>query len=118
MIFTQGPDFVLDKFKALKPARIVVSADENCWPDANLHVRFSFRSIELTMIVFSKVDYPFVESNEKRFINSALIMAYASELYKLLSSEETIPNLQIFMTKTFLDEKTRVNRQKRNDFSI
>ena len=103
VIFTQGPDFVLDKFDTLKPARIVVSADDFCWPDEKL-----------------QVDYPLVESNEKRFLNSALIMAYASDLYRLLSSEDTIPNLQVFMTKTYLDEKSRttIGLDKRADIFL
>ena len=37
-MFSQGPEFVLDKFKALKPARIVFGAEDICWPDKNLQV--------------------------------------------------------------------------------
>ena len=36
VIFTQGPEFVLNKFESFKPARIVFEADDVCWPDENL----------------------------------------------------------------------------------
>ena len=39
VIFNQGPDFVLDKFQALKPARIVFGAEDICWPDEKLQVK-------------------------------------------------------------------------------
>ena len=38
VIFTQGPEFLLDKFQTFKPARIIFSADNICWPDENLQV--------------------------------------------------------------------------------
>jgi hypothetical protein len=38
VIFNQGPEFVLDKFQTLKPARIVFGAEDICWPDEKLQV--------------------------------------------------------------------------------
>ncbi len=38
VIFSQGPDFVLNKFESFKPARIVFGAEDICWPDENLQV--------------------------------------------------------------------------------
>ncbi len=45
----------------------------------------------------------------QRFLNSALFIGYASDLYKILSeaSAENIEDEQLFFTKTFLDEKKR-----------
>ena len=45
----------------------------------------------------------------QRFLNSALFIGYASDLYKILNeaSAENIEDEQLFFTKTFLDEKKR-----------
>ncbi|CAF5147544.1 unnamed protein product, partial [Rotaria magnacalcarata] len=90
VIFTQGPVFVLDKFEGLKPARIVFGAEDKCWPDENL-----------------QYDYPMVGSNEKRFLNSAGFMGYASDIYEMITSQDDIKDEQIFFTKVFLDESSR-----------
>jgi hypothetical protein len=39
VIFTQTPEFLLDKFQSFKPARIVFGAEDFCWPDQNLQVK-------------------------------------------------------------------------------
>jgi hypothetical protein len=39
VIFTQTPDFLLNKFEAFKPARIVFGAEDFCWPDQSLQVK-------------------------------------------------------------------------------
>ena len=41
-MFTQTPEFLLDKFETFKPARIVFGAEDFCWPDQNLQVRKAF----------------------------------------------------------------------------
>ncbi|CAF3598495.1 unnamed protein product [Adineta steineri] len=89
-IFSQGPEFVLDKFEALKPARIVFGAEDVCWPDEQL-----------------KYDYPLVKGNEKRFLNADSFMGYASDIYEMISSQDEIKDEQLFFTKLFLDETTR-----------
>jgi hypothetical protein len=38
VIFTHGPQFVLNKFEVSKPARIIFGAEDICWPDADLQV--------------------------------------------------------------------------------
>jgi hypothetical protein len=38
VIFTQAPEFLLNKFESFKPARIVFGAEDFCWPDQNLQV--------------------------------------------------------------------------------
>ncbi len=38
VIFTQGPEFVLDKFETFKPARIIFGAEDFCWPAKQLEV--------------------------------------------------------------------------------
>ncbi|CAF4357352.1 unnamed protein product, partial [Adineta steineri] len=89
-ILSQGSQFVLDKFEALKPARIVFGAEDVCWPDEQL-----------------KYDYPLVAGNEKRFLNADSFMGYASDIYEMISSQDEIKDEQLFFTKLFLDETTR-----------
>jgi hypothetical protein len=38
VIFTQTPEFLLDKFERFKSARIVFGAEDYCWPDKSLQV--------------------------------------------------------------------------------
>jgi len=90
VIFNQGSKFVLDKFESFKPARIVFGAEDICWPDENL-----------------QYDYPLVESNEKRFLNSGGFIGYASDIYEMISSEDEIKDEQLFFTKLFLNEATK-----------
>ena len=90
VIFTQGPEFVLNKFESFKPARIVFEADDVCWPDENL-----------------QYDYPLVEGNEKRFLNSANYMGYAADIYEMISGERETNDAQRFFTKLFLKEATQ-----------
>lgn len=69
---------------------------------------FSFIFIQ---VFFFKYDYPLVENNEKRFLNSGGFMGYASDIYEMISSQEKIEDDdddQLFYTKIFLDETTRV----------
>ncbi|CAF0971601.1 unnamed protein product [Didymodactylos carnosus] len=92
VIFTQGPEFLLDKFQALNPARIVFGAEDFCWPNPELQHK-----------------YPLVESNRKRFLNSGGFIGYASDIYELITSQ-TInddEDNQLFYTKIFLNEFTR-----------
>jgi hypothetical protein len=53
-----------------------------------------------------------VESNEKRFLNSGGFIGYASDIYEMITSKEKIEDNdddQLFYTKIFLNETTRVN---------
>jgi hypothetical protein len=67
-------------------------------------------NIHLIAFIF-KYDYPLVESNEKRFLNSGGFIGYASDIYEMIFSKEKIEDDeddQLFYTKIFLDENTRV----------
>lgn len=44
-MFSQGPEFLLDKFQAFKPAHIVFGAEDTCWPNEKLQVK----TIEFTV---------------------------------------------------------------------
>jgi hypothetical protein len=64
-----------------------------------------------------------VESNEKRFLNSGGFIGYASDIYEMIHSKEKIEDNeddQLFYTKIFLDENTRVKKiyQKKIFFLI
>ena len=102
ILFDQGAEFFVTKFLELQPARIIVSGDEFCVPKTSTN------------------DYPNVSENEKRFLNADVFVGYASDIFEILSSEETIDNLQLFFVKKFLDEKSRVNLQneKHVDFNL
>ncbi|CAF1569915.1 unnamed protein product [Adineta ricciae] len=93
VVFTQPPEFLLNKFKKFDSARIVFGAEDYCWPDKSL-----------------QYDYPLVESNEKRFLNSGGFIGYAWDIYEMITSKEKIEDTeddQLFYTKIFLDEYMR-----------
>ncbi|CAF3851853.1 unnamed protein product [Rotaria sp. Silwood1] len=91
VIFTQAPEFILDKFETFKPARIVFAAENICWPDENLQYK-----------------YPMVGNNEKRFLNSNSFMGYVSDIYEMITNQDDIKDEQLFFTKIFLDETLRM----------
>lgn len=52
-----------------------------------------------------------MESHEKRFLNSGGFIGYASDIYEMIFSKETVEDTeddQLFYTKIFLDENLRV----------
>ena len=64
-----------------------------------------------SLIVF-QYDYPLVERNEKRFLNSGGFIGYAWDIYEMITSKEKIEDTeddQLFYTKIFLDEYMRVS---------
>ncbi|XP_050425318.1 procollagen-lysine,2-oxoglutarate 5-dioxygenase isoform X2 [Adelges cooleyi] len=82
---------ILNKFNKFD-ASIVFSTEKSCWPDVKLASQ-----------------YPVVEQDGYRFINSGAFIGYASELYKLLS-EKPIKDLdddQLHLTKLFLNAELR-----------
>lgn len=110
VIFAETVDVLLEKFESFKPARIVFGAEDFCWPDSNLQVTKK-NTIFLKFHAFIQYDYPFVESHEKRFLNSGGFIGYASDIYEMIMSKETIDDTeddQLFYTKIFLNEQTRV----------
>ena len=59
---------------------------------------------------YLKDDYPRVELNEKRFLNSGGFIGYASSVYEIISTSEIKDDDddQLFYTKIFLNKPTRV----------
>ena len=60
-------------------------------------------------------DYPFVGSNEKRFLNSGGFIGYASDVYEMILSQGDVKDDdddQLFYTKIFLNETTRVSGEE------
>ena len=56
-----------------------------------------------------------VESNEKRFLNSGGFIGYAPDVYEMIFSKEKIEDAeddQLFYTKIFLNEETRVRKSE------
>ena len=67
--------------------------------------------VHLQEMIFFQYDYPLVERNEKRFLNSGGFIGYAPDIYEMIFSKEKIEDDeddQLFYTKIFLDETTRV----------
>ncbi|KAL4090405.1 hypothetical protein QTP88_025251 [Uroleucon formosanum] len=82
---------VLNKFIEFNSS-IVISTENSCWPNGKLADQ-----------------YPTVDQNGYRFINSGGIIGYASQLYKLLS-EKPIKNLaddQLHLTNLYLNTDLR-----------
>lgn len=50
-----------------------------------------------------------VGSKEKRFLNAGSFMGYAPDMYQMISSQDEITDEQLFFTKVFLDETSRVS---------
>lgn len=91
VIIDDDPSVLVNKFKEFK-AGIVFGAEAFCWPDAKL-----------------ADDYPVVEENEKRFLNSGGIIGYASDFYKIITSSQIKDDEddQLFYTKLFLNKEFR-----------
>ncbi|CAF1049888.1 unnamed protein product [Didymodactylos carnosus] len=92
VVFIQSPEFILDKFQTFKPARVVFGAEDFCWPNPEL-----------------QNEYPEVESNRKRFLNSGGFIGYANDIYELITSQSINDDEddQLFYTKIFLNEFSR-----------
>lgn len=52
VLFTQSPEFLLEKFQSFKPARIVFGAEDFCWPDKMLQVTFNQSPIQSIAFLF------------------------------------------------------------------
>ncbi|XP_050059539.1 procollagen-lysine,2-oxoglutarate 5-dioxygenase isoform X1 [Aphis gossypii] len=82
---------ILNKFTEFD-ASIVISTENSCWPDRKLADQ-----------------YPTVDQNGYRFLNSGGLIGYASQLYKFLS-EKPIKNLgddQLHLTNLYLNTDLR-----------
>ncbi|XP_060849182.1 procollagen-lysine,2-oxoglutarate 5-dioxygenase isoform X1 [Rhopalosiphum padi] len=82
---------ILNKFTEFDSS-IVISTENSCWPDRKLADQ-----------------YPTVDQNGYRFLNSGGIIGYASKLYKFLS-EKPIKNLgddQLHLTNLYLNADLR-----------
>jgi hypothetical protein len=58
-----------------------------------------------------------VDSHEKRFLNAAGLIGYAPDLEQMINSDGDTGNAQLFFTKIFLDETSRVRRELVNERS-
>lgn len=92
MVANDEPQEAVNKFKT-SGARVLFSAEDFCWPDPEL-----------------KDSYPEVKEDEKRFLNSGGVMAYASDLYELASLYpiKDEDDDQLYFTQIFLNKTTRV----------
>ncbi|XP_063410328.1 multifunctional procollagen lysine hydroxylase and glycosyltransferase LH3-like isoform X1 [Mytilus trossulus] len=91
VVFTAGPDEILEKFKKFD-SNVIFSAEGFCWPDANL-----------------KEQYPEVKPHECRFLNSGGFIGYAKDIVEMVNYK-TINDMdddQLYYTKMFLDKTTR-----------
>ena len=99
VIIVEEPETILEKFKSLN-SRIVFGAETYCWPDISL--------ID---------EYPAVEANQKRFLNSGGFIGYANHLYDIITSSKVQDDDddQLFYTKLFLNMPTREKYRMRLD---
>lgn len=91
VIFLAPWDTIVERFKESK-AKVLFGAENFCWPDKDL-----------------TSDYPPVEGDGQRFLNSGLFIGYAKNLYNVLTSKE-IKNTeddQLFYTKAYLNKELR-----------
>jgi hypothetical protein len=60
--------------------------------------------------IFLQDDYPSVNENEKRFLNSGGFVGYAPYIYEIITTAPIKDNEddQLFYTKIFLNKPTRV----------
>lgn len=98
VIFLGSLDEIVDRFK-LTDARVMFSAEGNCWPDKSLADK-----------------YPDV-SRGKRFLNSGGIIGYAADLYEIVTTSEIKDqdDDQLFYTKIYLDLELREKHNIRLD---
>jgi len=90
VLINDGVEQILQRFQKFD-ARVVFSAEANCWPDEDL-----------------KNKYPPIAEG-KRFLNSGMYIGYAPELYHMITSSplnETVDD-QRFFTKIYLDDHQR-----------
>ena len=81
---------ILAKFKSFD-ARVVFSAENFCWPDDKLAVK-----------------YPPVTDKEKRFLNSGGFIGYAKEIYQIFhhTDVDDKDDDQLYYTTIFLESRT------------
>ena len=98
VIFLSGLDEIVEKFKEFD-ARILFSAEGECWPDKSL-----------------ASEYPVV-SRGKRFLNSGGFIGYASDVYSIMANSEIEDDYddQFFYTKIYLDSDLRVKHKIKLD---
>lgn len=91
VIASQDSSKVIEKFKN-SGARIIFGAEPYCWPQNSL-----------------ANDYPVVGEDEKRFLNSGLMMGYMKDFYEIVHLEEVgdTDDDQLYYTKLFLSTPTR-----------
>lgn len=90
VVFTSGILEIVKKFKNTD-ARVLFSAEHFCWPNDKL-----------------RDQYPIVNTNAARFLNSGMFIGYAHELYEIIKKPvlDTADD-QLFYTEVFLNDKLR-----------
>lgn len=91
VMFLGGLKDIITRFLKLD-AGVLFGAENYCWPDATLRDK-----------------YPQVVGRGARFLNSGMLMGFASDLYKVLtvSPIEDTEDDQLYYTRIFLDEEQR-----------
>lgn len=91
VIFLAPWQTIVEKFKETK-AKVLFAAESFCWPDEEL-----------------KTKYPPVEGDGQKYLNSGMFIGYASNLFKILSSQKVkdTEDDQLFYSNVFLNKKMR-----------
>lgn len=98
VIFLSNLQSIVDKFKSTE-ARVLFSAESACWPDSSLA---------------NKYPQPL---KGKKYLNSGAFIAYAPELYEILTLDiiEDNGDDQLYYTRAYLDEERRKKLQFKLD---
>lgn len=91
VIFLAPWSTILEKFKK-SGAKVLFGAEAFCWPDAGL-----------------KQEYPPVEGNGYKYLNSGMFIGYAANIYDILKSSplKDDDDDQLFYAKVFLNPEMR-----------
>lgn len=100
VIFTAPLEEIINRFKKTE-ARVLVSAENFCWPDKSLEKQ-----------------YPKLDGPGGWFLNSGLFIGYANSIYDILKSPiKDNDDDQLFLTKIYLDEEKRTKYGMKLDHS-
>lgn len=122
---------VFDQFNRTNNTQILFSSDFNCWPDLSLAEQYPLPANDISHVS----DHAIIPKKQKRFLNSQLVIGYASALWDLLGvttanlKEETTTttsersliealdyDLQLYTTRVFLNSHERKRLQLEIDY--
>ncbi|GLV38762.1 procollagen lysyl hydroxylase [Carabus blaptoides fortunei] len=100
VIFLSNLQTIVKAFKETE-AKVLFAAESSCWPDSSLADK-----------------YP-LPTKGKRYLNSGAFIAYAPELYDILTYEELADDGddQLYYTKIYLDENKREKLKFKLDYT-